>query len=100
MAARIPVIAFRGSLLADHALARRSRGLLARDVRLNRDSVSPEHSMASAPVKVRDLALTHGRPLPWGTIALSPRYATVDADGQTVVDAGPRGSVTWCYSLR
>jgi len=41
--------------------------LLARDIKVNRAGAAPGHSLADAPTKVKDVALTHDRAYAWVT---------------------------------
>lgn len=69
--------------------------LLARNVKINRAGAAPEHSLADAPARVRDLTLSHEAAHRWGILGLSLGYADVDATGQVAVAEGLRGFVTW-----
>ena len=74
--------------------------LLARNVKLNRAGVAPEHSLADGPARVVDLTLSHGRALPWGNINVLLGYADVSGDGAVRMDNGARASLTWRYEVR
>jgi len=74
--------------------------LLARNVKLNRAGVAPEHSMADGEARVRDLALTHERAVAWGNIKVSLGYSDVDSAGPVAVEDGVRGFLTWSHGLR
>jgi hypothetical protein len=73
--------------------------LLGRNVKVNRAGVAPEHSLADVPSRVRDLNLTHERAYSWGNIILSVGYADADPAGETALEDGVRGFVTWTHSF-
>ena len=74
--------------------------LSARNVKLNRAGVAPEHSLADGPATVVDVTLSHGRTVPWGNIGVLLGYADVAGDGAARMDNGARASLTWRYDLR
>jgi len=74
--------------------------LLARNVKINRAGVAPEHSLADGPATVVDVTLSHGRTMAWGTIGVLLGYADVSGDGTVRMDDGARASLTWRYDLR
>jgi hypothetical protein len=71
--------------------------VLARNLKVNRAGAAREHSLADAPTDVQDVALTHERAYAWGNITVSLGYADVDASGDTVLEDGVRGFVTWMH---
>jgi hypothetical protein len=74
--------------------------LLARNVKLNRAGVAPEHSLADGPARVVDITLSHGRTVPWGNIGVLLGYADDSGDSAARMDNGARASLTWRYDLR
>jgi hypothetical protein len=74
--------------------------LLLRDMKINRAGAAPGHSLADAPTKVKDIALTHERGFAWGNITLSLGYSDVKATGETILEDGVRGFVTWQHEIR
>ena len=74
--------------------------LLARDIKVNRAGAAPGHSLADAPTKVKDVALTHDRAYAWGNITLSLGYSDVDASGETILEDGVRGFVSLRHETR
>jgi len=74
--------------------------LLARNVKLNRAGLAPEHSLADGPATVVDVTLSHGRTMAWGNIGVLLGYADVSGDGTVTMDEGARVSLTWRYDLR
>ena len=72
----------------------------ARNVKLNRAGVAPEHSLADGPATIVDVTLSHGRTVAWGNIGVLLGYADVDSAGPVAVEDGVRGSSTWSHSLR
>lgn len=69
--------------------------IMARNVKLNRAGIAPEHSLANGATRVADVAVTHERAYAWGNITLSLGYADVEATGTVAVEDGLRGFVTW-----
>jgi hypothetical protein len=49
---------------------------------------------------VQDLTLTHERAYAWGNITLSLGYTDVDASGDTILEDGVRGFVSWRHEIR
>ena len=74
--------------------------LLLRDMKINRAGVAPGDSLADAPVKAWDAAITHERAFEWGNMTVSLGYMDVDAEGSTILEDGMRGFVTWRHALR
>jgi hypothetical protein len=74
--------------------------LLARNVKLNRAGVAPEHSLADGPASLVDVTLSHGRTVAWGNIGVLLGYADLSGDGTVAMDEGARASLTWRYDLR
>jgi hypothetical protein len=74
--------------------------VLARNVKVNRAGAAPGHSLASEAAEIRDLALVHERACAWGNITLSVGYADVDSAGDTILEDGVRGFVTWRHEIR
>jgi hypothetical protein len=74
--------------------------LLARNVKLNRAGVAPEHSLASGPVTIVDVTLSHGRTVAWGNIGVLLGYTDVAGTGGVTMSDGARAALTWHYDLR
>ena len=92
-----------GSPLARACCWSRLRGAmepLARNVKLNRAGVAPEHSLADGPATIVDVTLSHGRTVAWGNISVLLGYSDVDSAGPVAVEDGVRGYLTWSHGLR
>jgi hypothetical protein len=74
--------------------------VLGRNVKVNRAGAAPGHSLAEAPAKVRDITLTHERVYSWGNIIVSLGYDDVETAGDTLLEDGVRGFVTWRHEIR
>ena len=74
--------------------------VLGRNVKLNRAGEADGHSLTASPAKVRDLNLTHERGYAWGNITVSLGYADADTEGETTLQDGVRGFVSWSHDLR
>ena len=74
--------------------------LLARNVKLNRAGVAPEHSLADGPATIVDLTLSHGRTVAWGNIGVLLGYRRCFGGRHRAMDDGVRASLTWRYDLR
>jgi hypothetical protein len=73
---------------------------LVRSMKLNRAGASPGSTLADAPGKVQDVALSHESEHSWGTISVSLGYADVDASGTVAVEDGWRGFLNWRCEVR
>jgi hypothetical protein len=73
---------------------------LARNVKVNRAGELTGHSLASEVARFRDVSLTHERAYGWGNITLSLGYADADSVGDTILEDGVRGFVTWRREIR
>ncbi len=78
----------------------RQWGLEIRSAKLNRAGLVPAHSLSAGGARLRDLALTHDRPLPWGNMTLRVGHVEVTDDADATLEDGPHGSVTWRYEFR
>ena len=74
--------------------------VLARNVKVNRAGTASGHSLAEAAAKVRDVTLTHERSYSWGNIIVSLGYDDVETAGDTLLEDGVRGFVTWRHETR
>ena len=74
--------------------------LLARNVKLNRAGVAPEHSLAGREAQLRDVALTYERAVAWGNMKVSIGYSDVDSAGPVSAGEGARGFLSWSHGLR